>query len=723
MRLLIAALCLCLVALPAAAQQVPKPINAPSSIAAGNAFCGSGNAQQSVDCGTGTFLDHLAGFAGTTVGVLQRTGTAAYGLLIGNPIMVGATVPAGHAYCATATPAQGVDCGTGSFLDTLAGITGSGIGFLARTGTGLYQSVHGNLMVGNVAALKALTLPWPMVTTSGYTTYGDGGQNVYYYNASACAAADGGSQIQATGQSGCWIAQFPTNGANVMSWGCAGNGTTDDTTCLTNAFKWADTSGIPLRFDATHTAVLKSQITSTGSPTITGTNGHILIYNSCPYGIKFENTSSSALVFYGATGAVTDMCIQMNASVGGQTGGWAIYAGTQNDSATEQGSFHIERNTVVNAMGGIEVGGSTRSLQTQGTTVRDNVIINPSYEGIAIGEASVGGTTNGTVLIQNEVYCQAAGSHASATGIAIRDVGGLYVEAGPSGPYNCNIGTAMIPGTVGGYAQNCCGGTLMGVLGDSSGTYDLEINPGSGGALQYVQLIGAWASAVTTADTPVFVDRGSGTCENVIFSGLQVNMAGGNNVGIYLNGCQNIVLSGTSIGQIGGGTSNYGIYLNTSRVGAAAITGTVINVETGALTTCIGVTDAGSPGSGIVNITGNILTNCTAPVSGTYSGADNYVIQSNTGIDNGVYQAVATASSITLPAWGNYFELTGTSSITTISSTNSWNGRTVKLVPYNGNITLVAGGGNICGPGTTIAQSTLVTLIWSQNFGCWFPNP
>ncbi|MFD0938526.1 hypothetical protein ACFQ12_25505, partial [Methylobacterium trifolii] len=58
--------------------------------------------------------------------------------------------------------------------------------------------------VANNAALKAWAVAVMPVTREGYAAAGDGGRATYTYAASACAAADDGSQVQSTVLPGCW---------------------------------------------------------------------------------------------------------------------------------------------------------------------------------------------------------------------------------------------------------------------------------------------------------------------------------------------------------------------------------------------------------------------------------------------------------------------------------------------------------------------------------------
>lgn len=115
-------------------------------------------------------------------------------------------------------------------------IEDAGITLSKGTQTQLRDAV--NVMINpvlpltNVAALRALSEPGAIQIrqTLGYTDAGDGGDGVYWWNASDTRTDNGGTVIQPDSlpASGRWNLFRPTGGTNVLQWGCKGDGVTDD---------------------------------------------------------------------------------------------------------------------------------------------------------------------------------------------------------------------------------------------------------------------------------------------------------------------------------------------------------------------------------------------------------------------------------------------------------------------------------------------------------------
>ena len=78
-----------------------------------------------------------------------------------------------------------------------------------------------------------------VVITLGYTSPNDGGGNSYEIVAAGTGTADNGSYINLTGISGQAEAYFENNIINVKKFGATGDGATDDTTTIVDAYTYA----------------------------------------------------------------------------------------------------------------------------------------------------------------------------------------------------------------------------------------------------------------------------------------------------------------------------------------------------------------------------------------------------------------------------------------------------------------------------------------------------
>jgi len=101
----------------------------------------------------------------------------------------------------------------------------------SASGEAVNKQVLDNLVVANIAALKALTVTQipNNVTCRGYYTDGDGGGGAFYYDAASSATDNGGSVIAPTTGSGRWIRVITNNIYNIKGFGAKGDDSTDDT--------------------------------------------------------------------------------------------------------------------------------------------------------------------------------------------------------------------------------------------------------------------------------------------------------------------------------------------------------------------------------------------------------------------------------------------------------------------------------------------------------------
>ena len=89
-----------------------------------------------------------------------------------------------------------------------------------------------NLVLSNIAALRAVTSGAGTVTINGYTDDGDGGGGDFYWDSASTDTDNGGTIIKATAiTTGRWIRLY-SGAVNVKWFGAKGDGSTDDSTSI-----------------------------------------------------------------------------------------------------------------------------------------------------------------------------------------------------------------------------------------------------------------------------------------------------------------------------------------------------------------------------------------------------------------------------------------------------------------------------------------------------------
>lgn len=581
--------------------------------------------------------------------------------------------------------------------------------------------LNGNIpTVDSNADLKAFAVQEGAVIRLGYTTAGDGGLALYNWSSSPCSiasgAGDNGAQVDPTDGVGCWVADFTGTKPTPKIWGAAGDGVADDTAEVQAAMDalWGASSGTPL-YVGTGKYLITTGLTSANYAILIGNDGPITPYaTSCPTGLM-TNSNINLMTLTGLTATVKNVCFQMATAAGTRTSGYALKAG--GTLTTQQGHAQIIGNTVVFGYDGILIGGATTgATQTNGTLAADNLIISASNEGIAIGREGTEGSTPGTTLRDNQVVCYTANT--AATGIALYD-GALRYYGSDSGPYGCNIGLAIKPGTVGG-ARQLALGQFDGVLGDSSITADLDVNTTSTiAAAFYLKFVNAWAASISATDTPVRIrNTGGGILKNLVFSGGIFHSGASQTTPIFdIQAGNSITITGNHIVADGGGTTTGPGIKVASGVENLTITGNTLSGFNGTLATGIQLPSSG-PGTGVWTITGNALLAGTTTISYTPNG-ETVVIKDNVGIDN-ICPDVTDGASITFPATANCFNLRGVTTITGITN-SSWSNREVDvIVSSDGSKTINASNAPLCGStNLTLAVGESAKLKWYNGASCW----
>lgn len=623
-------------------------------------------------------------------------------------------------------------------------ITAAGLNVLANAvGIGLPQ-------VATNAALTALTGSFNSVTRLGFTSAGDSPQVMYALQNSPCSlnsgAGDNGSQVPTAGGGKCWIANL--NGIEVtpMIWGAAGNGTTDDTVPVQAAINAAQTAAVPLRLDATHLFKITSTLNITsnldfegqyryGAWSTNGTNGT----RSCAWGLT-TTSNITLLNITAVTGTFKNLCLQLGASTGNgvSASAGAAMAFAPPSVSTYQSGLTVEFNTIINPFDGITINGSGYNAACCGIgTTADgnlfawNTIINPADVGISSGKNTAGAATVGNTLLDNNINCINTTSRASGTGIALYD-GSIWYDGTENGPLFCNVGFLVAPGTVSSVAQSA---TLNadGVFGDQSGTHDLWIKPTTGGVVNFVTVggKGPWAAATSNV-TSVLIDctAASSSCEEFNFTGLTVHGGAGQTVPIFsvvagVGGPYDLSIVGSNIcefGTPGGGAVALKLDLSSASATSAGrfvISGNRLGTGCPGTAVATGIQlITGSANTGNVTITNNDISAATSAISYTPQTTDTVILNNNMGIDDNL-GVVASGATITLgAAWPN-FQITGTTTISTING--AWWGRQAKLSAGASASITTNTAGNICAPALSAVQAT--TLTWFPGATCWSHVP
>ncbi len=565
---------------------------------------------------------------------------------------------------------------------------------------------------------------------------------------------DGALQIP-TSDGNCWLAQLPQDGVSPTEWGAVGNGTTDATAAVQAAINAASTAGIPLRFDANHLYLISSSLNIT-NPLIMERPYRYGIWpvnqptgsepQKCTWGLVTNNTGITMINASAITGTIRGVCFDMSGgnSSANPTAGAAIQIAPPSITTYSSG-WQVEQNTILNPYDGITIpgnGGGTQccgiGTSADGDAILRNTIVSPADAAIAIGKNSAavagGPGTVGITVTDNDIVCKTTTSKANAYGIVIYE-GAIWYDGTENGPEGCHIGTAVIPGTAGGYSQ---GVELNGdgVFGDQSGAYNLLIRPTTGGQVNVVTIggKGPWANSTSNVPNVLIDGTQAATMQQIIINGLFAGGGNGNTGPVVdieggANGPYNVLINNSIICQQGtAGSGAIGLKLNAgagstgrwvvsgNSLGTGCIGGVGTNVTGVSLTV-----NPGSTSNGSITIANNDISNATTPISYTpnSSGRDNVIISNNMGVDNVLGGTITAASSITLNNAFNNYDISGSTTIYTING--AWQGRRVRFVATAVGTLNLGTGGNICAG--AISAGNTVDLVWTPGGSCWTHVP
>jgi hypothetical protein len=608
------------------------------------------------------------------------------------------------------------------------------------------------------AALQALSAATgATVRRLGFYAAGDGPAEDYTIAPSPCSLnsglGDNGTQVQAQG-GGCWNINAGSSSLSPLVWGAKGDGTTNDTAAVQAAIDGAScTLGVPLTFDARHLYNITSSLTMQCPGSLIGPYRYgIWAVNqptgsgpeNCPWGLVTKNTGITMINASAVTGTIRGICIDMTGNQSTNPSSGAAIQIKPPLISTYSSGWHIELNTILNPYDGITIpgnGGGTGccgvGTSADGDAILRNTIVSPGNAGIAIGKnsaATAGGPgTVGITVTDNDIACKTTTSKANAYGVVIYE-GAIWYDGTENGPEGCHIGTAVIPGRIGGHSQSVAlNGD--GVFGDQSGAYNLLIQPTTGGQVNVVTIGGKGPWANSTANVPnVLIDgTHAATIQQIIINGLFAGGGNGNTGPVVdieggANGPYNVLINNSIICQQGiAGSGAIALKLNAG----AGSTGRWVVSGNGIGTGCMGgvgknvtgvsvTINPGSTSKGSITIANNDISDASTPISYTPNsgGADKVVINNNLGVDT-ISAALTAAATVSLSNATPNYVVRGSTTINTING--AWQGRRVRFVAAAAGTLNLGTSGNICAG--AISAGNTVDLVWMPGGTCWSHVP
>ena len=608
------------------------------------------------------------------------------------------------------------------------------------------------------AALKALSpVTGATVRRLGFYVAGDGGAADYTLSSSPCSLnsglGDNGAQVQAQG-GGCWNISAASESLSPLIWGAVGDGTTNDTAAVQAAIDGAScTLGVPLIFDARHLYNITSSLTMNCPGSLVGPYRYgIWAVNqptgsgpeTCTWGLVTKNTGITMINAAAVTGTIRGLCIDMTGNQNTNPSSGAAIQIKPPTIATYSSGWHVEQSTILNPYDGITIPGNGGGAQccgigtsADGDAILRNTIVSPADAAIAIGKnsaAAAGGPgTVGITVTDNDIVCKTTTSRANAYGVVIYE-GAIWYDGTENGPEGCHIGTAVIPGRVGGHSQSV-ELNADGVFGDQSGAYNLLIQPTTGGQVNVVTIggKGPWANSTTNVPNVLIDGTHAATMQQIIINGLFAGGGNGNTGPVVdieggANGPYNVLINNSIICQQGvAGSGAIALKLNAgagstgrwvvsgNSLGTGCIGGVGTNVTGVSLTI-----NPDSTSNGSITIANNDISNATTPISYTPNsgGRDKVIINNNLGVDTIAANLTAAATVSLSNATPNYF-VRGSTTINTING--AWQGRRVRFVAAAAGTLNLGTSGNICAG--AISGGNTVDLAWMPGGACWSHVP
>lgn len=575
--------------------------------------------------------------------------------------------------------------------------------------------VGSDVAVANNAALKVLQGSLgKRAVRLGFTTAGDGGKAEYNWSASNCSAADDGAQVQPTGITGCWVADFSGVVPSPKVWGAIGDGATNDTTKVQAAIT-AMYDGRLYVGDGRY-CIGSPGLRAVRPIHISGANPHNQYAPTArKYGLIACATNLNILTFAkdgsdasnGST--VTDLFIDAGAA-GANASGSAL----RNEDTSW---IEMDRLRIVKACIGLDERSSNSNRLANSLITSEGASLASGCGGVRVGQDTTDGNTVDFRFVDNTVDVRADYS------VLIKDAGGMFMR-GNDLLFAVN-GTIIRPGSGQHvkwlYADNSA-------LSDSTCSDGLIVDTSAADAqvtgLSFVQ---TWTASA--GNNPggsclgagaVIRNTGGGNVDGVHFNGHRSYSNGAEGVVVkedvknvtFDNGmvCANsaakINVPATTYDGFSIDTNASGVAVRNNRIGADCI-------EAGAFEGLQGTGIFLHGGNEDITITGNDLRdNASAGLGGTAPTGES-VIAINAGADNVIID-IAGAATITAPLQP-LIAITGSgATITTVNG--MWDGREVKLYMVDGGNDF-ATGGNVCNA-KSFSQFETATLTRIPGASC-----
>jgi hypothetical protein len=530
----------------------------------------------------------------------------------------------------------------------------------------------------------------------GFSAPGDGGLATYNWSDANCIAADDGAQVQPTGITGCWIADFSGVMPVPEVWGAKGDGIANDAAAV-----------------------------NAGLTYVAGKGGKLYARNGSTYGVSSTINMKDDTCFIGAgmdrsqikllDGVVSPVinmphhsCLRdiwIDASP--QTSGTVI-------KMVADYRASLDRVYTFKGCLAVDVSGGAHSISNSFFYEMYN---SPDCGGIRVGHNTTNGTTGDLRITNTTIACNM--ETRAGFNMLFEDAGGTFIGPGVDN-IGCTNGTVMKPGASQIVEFTFCNSSAIGDSNTGSGLLIDTASPS--GKVMANSFSQCWTSGqVAPAGNGIQIQNtGGGKITGNVFIGHHV-------YGAFFNG---VLLAKPVSGTIEGITFN-GLRVCDVQTGADLLIGDglAVTIQNSKIEkACDGVVSGNTTGLlyGIglgANVqlfaTGNDLTYYGTESWTAIAGipTNRSVVANNSTVDNGSGPTYASASTVTLDQVTPRIHLSGTTTVNTI--TPAWNGQTLCIISDNGVVNFGTSG-NIKAAVATSGAGGMVCGYYDPTNSKWY---